>query len=336
MNEGLRIRAIGRFLPPGRCDTSAQAATLAVAPSVLENKLGFRQRAVKETHGTTDLAEQAVRALLNQHPELPTEEIGLLCVVTQNPDRRIPHTAATLHERVSLPRSCMTFDLSQGCAGFVHGLVTVISLAAHLGIRRALLVTADPYSDIIDPSDWQTALIFGDAATATWLDVEGPGYVTEAADFGTSPGTSDVLRCADRFRMNGREVYLHASREVPRSIRSVLRRAQIGDEDIATYLLHPGSLGMLRQLRTLLALDETRCPFEATGYGNTVSSSIPLMLADRLTGEQPLVILSGFGVGFTWGTCLLRWVPEQPHRRAARPEEKDSEAPATNDTTTAT
>lgn len=313
MSVDLKIRAIGRYVPPSRCDTSVQAAALGVKPSVLATKLGFRYRAVPKEEGGVDVAERAVRALTDLHPELPLDQLGLLCVVTQNPDHKVPHTAATLHDRLSLGRGCMTFDLSQACAGYVHALAVVTALAARLGIRHALIVTADSYEDIVDPADAHTALIFGTAGTATWLDADGPGFVADASDFGTSPGSSDILFCADRLHMDGHEVFMRAVREVPGSIRSVLERAGVRDEDVSAYLLHPGSLAVVRQMRALLGLDEARCPFESADYGNTLSSSVPMMLADRLAGDHPLIVISGFGAGFSWGTCLLRW--ESQHVR---------------------
>lgn len=234
--------------------------------------------------------------------------VELLCVITQNPDTRVPHTAAILHEKLGFGSACMTFDISQGCAGFTHGLATVVACVERLGLRGALLFTCDPYSKIVDPRDRDTALIFSDAATATWIaSGTGGGYRLVDTDFGTSPGTAACLRLEGGYlRMEGRAIVSNAAREIPGSVRRLLARNDLRKEDIDLFLLHPGSKYMLDLLRHELGLETAAAPFPARDYGNTVSSSIPLMLRqywDRTDAER--IILSGFGVGFSWGTCLI-------------------------------
>jgi 3-oxoacyl-[acyl-carrier-protein] synthase-3 len=301
-----RVSAIGVYLPPTRVDNYVAASSLDIDKGFLENKIGIRRRAVKNAgERTSDLCEHAFTDLLRQMPDLAPEQVDLLCVVTQNPDQKIPHTAAILHQRLGLAASCMTFDLSQGCAGYVHGLAVVMALVERLGLRNAVLMTCDPYSTIVDPADRGTGLLFGDAATATYLVAGSNGYHLVDADFGTVPGSAGVLRCIDRFEMQGREVFLHAAREIPRSIRRLLDRNHLSDEDVDIFLLHPGSLSVIKAIRSILGLSDKRLPFEAGDYGNAVSSSIPLVLREWLPRSPVRVLLSGFGVGFTWGTCLL-------------------------------
>lgn len=306
MSHLTRVSGIGVYLPPARVDNYVAASGFDVDKEFLESKIGILRRAVKNTgERTSDLCEQAFTDLLQQVPDLVSEQIDLLCVVTQNPDQKIPHTAAILHQRLGLAGACMTFDLSQGCAGYVHGLAVVMALVERLGLRNAVLMTCDPYSTIVDPADRDTALLFGDAATATYLIAGSAGYHLVDADFGTVPGSAGVLRCVDRFEMQGREVFLHAVREIPRSIRRLLDRNDLSDKDVDIFLLHPGSLSVIKRIRSILGLSEERLPFNATDYGNAVSSSIPLILREWLPRSPERVLLSGFGVGFTWGTCLL-------------------------------
>jgi 3-oxoacyl-[acyl-carrier-protein] synthase-3 len=141
----------------------------------------------------------------------------------------------------------------------------------------------------------------------TYLNRSGPGYRLVDASFGTRPGSAAVLRYEGRLIMEGREVFKHAAREVPTAIRRLLELHHLREDDIDLFLLHPGSKYLLDILRKDLGVTEDRLPFEASEYGNTVSSSIPLMLAARLDAEQSIarIVLSGFGVGFSWGTCLI-------------------------------
>lgn len=304
----MRASAIGVHIPPSRQPNLPLLPGFGVDKEFMQQRIGVTTRAVKAPHQqTSDLCLEAFSDLARKQPELDPDSIDLVCLVTQNPDSRIPHTSAVIHQLLDLPASCMAFDISQGCAGFPHALAVATSLAERFGFDNALIFTCDPYSTIVDPSDRDTALLFGDAATVTYLDRNRPGYRLVDAAFGTRPGSAAVLRYEGRLIMEGRNVFLHAAREVPPAIRRLLERNHLCEDDIDLFLLHPGSKYLLDVLRGDLGIAESKLPFEASEYGNTVSSSIPLMLAARLDDPQSIsrILLSGFGVGFSWGTCLL-------------------------------
>jgi 3-oxoacyl-[acyl-carrier-protein] synthase III len=304
----IRVARVGVHIPPSRESNLPLLSGFGVDEGFMQRRIGVVARAVKGSdQQISDLCVEAFTELARKVPGLDSDSIDLVCLVTQSPDSSIPHTSAVIHQLLGLPASCMTFDLSQGCAGFAHALAVVTSLAERFAFNNALIFTCDPYSTIVDPSDRDTALLFGDAATVTYLNRSGPGYRLVDASFGTRPGSAAVLRYEGRLVMEGREVFKHAAREVPPDIRRLLQRHHLREEDIDLFLLHPGSKYLLDILRKDLGVAEERLPFEASEYGNTVSSSIPLMLASRLDAGQSIarILLSGFGVGFSWGTCLL-------------------------------
>jgi 3-oxoacyl-[acyl-carrier-protein] synthase III len=304
----MRVARVGVHIPPSRQSNLPLLSGFGVDEDFMKRRIGVVARAVKgPDQQISDLCVEAFTDLARKVPELDTDSIDLVCLVTQSPDSPIPHTSAVIHQLLGLPASCMTFDLSQGCAGFAHALAVATSLAERFGFENVLIFTCDPYSTIVDPSDRDTALIFGDAATVTYLNRSAAGYRLVDATFGTRPGSSAVLRYEGRLVMEGGEVFKHAAREVPPSIRRLLERHHLREDDIDLFLLHPGSKYLLDVLRRDLGVAEERLPFEASEYGNTVSSSIPLMLAARLDAGQTTarIVLSGFGVGFSWGTCLL-------------------------------
>ncbi len=308
----IRVARIGVHIPPSRQSNVPLLSGFGVDEDFMRRRIGVVKRAVKAPdQQISDLCVEAFNDLTRKMPELDRDSIQLVCLVTQNPDSSIPHTSAVIHQQLGLPASCMTFDLSQGCAGFTHALGVVTSLAERFNFDNALIFTCDPYSTVVDPSDRDTALLFGDAATATLLHRSGQGYRLVDAVFGTRPGSSSVLRFEGRLIMEGSNVFKCAAREVPPSIRHLLERHHLRIDDIDLYLLHPGSRYLLDVLRADLGVTEDRLPFEASEYGNTVSSSIPLMLASRLDEGQSKarILLSGFGVGFSWGTCLLEQIP---------------------------
>lgn len=302
----MTIRAIGSYLPSTLVDNLPICVGFGRDEKFLAEKLGFLYRRRKADSET--VSDMCVRACedLQARRVFDMSRIGLLIVVTQNPEQKIPHAAAIVHQKLGLGRECMTFDMSQGCAGYVHGLSVAEALMAAHRIEHALLFTCDPYSDIVDPGDLATALIFGDAATATLLSRTGAGFRLDDAVFGTAPGSWGCLRCEDRFFMDGRQVLSNAVHEVPGAIRGLLDRNRLGAQDVAFYALHQASRHAIEQLRSELNIEPARAPFAAEHIGNTVSSSVPLLLQDRINAcETGVVLACGFGVGFTWGAALL-------------------------------
>lgn len=305
--EAVRINVIASHVPIHREANLERIADFGIDEQFLYAKIGVLTRAVKSReHDTSDLCVQAFAALTDQHA-LDPHAIQLCCVVTQNPDRNIPHTAAIVHHKLQLARTCMTFDISQGCSGYTCAIAIATGVMDQLGLDHALVFTCDPYSKVVDPRDKNTALIFGDAATVSYLSRTGPGYRMVGGDFGTAPGTSACLRIDDGvLKMDGTAVLMNAVREVPSSIHALLDRQRLKIDDIDLFLLHPGSRRVIELLRKELALDASRAPFEIADHGNTVSSSIPVMLARHIQARQHRrMLLSGFGVGFSWGTCLI-------------------------------
>ena len=314
----IRIAGIGTYIPAGRASNTDRLEFFGLTDEFMRGKLGVVSRAIKsDDEEPSDLCVKSL-ADLRAQLDIDLSQVQLCCVVTQNPDQNVPHTAAIVHNKLGLSKSCMTFDLSQGCAGYVHGLAVVASIMATLGLDNALLFTADPYSKIIDPEDKRTALIFGDAATVTYLVKGRPGYAFVDASFGTEPGSTKCLVVenpmkaisagapAPRLQMDGAAVLYYATRNVPPSIRSLLANNGLTIEDIDRFLLHPGSLHLIELLKKELKLPAAKVPVEIQDHGNTISSSIPLLLKKEVTNKSSRrLFLSGFGVGFTWGSCIL-------------------------------
>jgi 3-oxoacyl-[acyl-carrier-protein] synthase-3 len=200
----------------------------------------------------------------------------------------------------------MTFDISQGCAGYTHGLTVATALMDRLGLTQALLFSCDPYSGIVNPDDRNTSLIFGDAATATLLKRGNNGFALVDTTYGTMPASSGCLTCESELRMDGQSVLRYALREIPPSIEQLLSKHHLDRSSIDLFLLHPGSRYIRNLLTQALAVDDACVPFTIEDYGNTVSSSLPIMLQPHLGGgSRKRIVMSGFGVGFSWASCLL-------------------------------
>jgi 3-oxoacyl-[acyl-carrier-protein] synthase III len=302
------IKAITSYVPPRTVDNIAQAQAFGESEDFIKNKIGAVLLSRKEEHQeTSDLAAQAVQALFEKCPELGKTAIDAIVVVTQNPDGEgLPHTAAILQHKLGLPVTVAAFDISLGCSGYVYGLFVLKGFLEASGLENGILVTADPYSKIVDANDKVTSLLFGDAATATWLG-KSPLWSLDAVAYGTDGSGSDYLKVGQgRLHMNGRQVFNFASLQVAPHIKQLLERENLSPEDIDLFCLHQGSAAILDAIAKRFGDLAERFVKDMMNTGNTVSSSIPLLLEKRaFHGETSRILISGFGVGFSWATAII-------------------------------
>lgn len=302
------IAAIAYEIPPLRLDNGPRAEALHVLPETLERRIGVRRIARMDAgQDTSDLCVLAAQKLFDSGV-VKREDIDFIMVVTQNPDAAgLPHTSAILHGKLRLPETCAAFDVGLGCSGYVYGLSIARSFMEANGLRRGLLFTADPYSKVINEQDKRTALLFGDAAAVTLLSDE-PRWKIGAFDFGTVGNRGDALEVKvtddGRLHMNGRAVLAFSVGKVPESIRRALQRNGVTEDQIDRVVLHQGSRVVVEDIAKSLRMED-RTGFYAQDYGNVVSSSIPIVLADQLQPDDRTVAISGFGVGLSWASTVL-------------------------------
>jgi 3-oxoacyl-[acyl-carrier-protein] synthase-3 len=302
------IKGIASFVPDTVVDNLAQAQRFGEDQAFIDEKIGARFLPRRgEGMETSDMAQAAVEALFARHPDLQRDMVDALVVVTQNGDGEgLPHTAAVVQHKLELCKSVAAFDISLGCSGYVYGLYVLKGLMAATGLRNAVLVTADPYSKIVDTDDRVTTLLFGDAATATWLG-EGAQWMLGDVLFGTDgSGANHLQKVGGRLSMNGRQVFNFASLQVAPHIRQLLNQAGLAERDVDAYCLHQGSMAILNAVSRRFPDVEERFVKDMGRVGNTVSSSIPLVLEKNLFLESwNRVVISGFGVGLSWASALL-------------------------------
>jgi 3-oxoacyl-[acyl-carrier-protein] synthase III len=301
------IQAIGTYLPAGRIDNLGRAAQFAVDEAFLREKSGMVRLAIREPHEeASDLCYRAF-ANLRQKAELRPEEVDCIVVCTQNPDGRgLPHTSATVHAGLGLPDSCAAFDISLGCSGFVYGLSVIQSFMASNALRRGILFTADPYSKIIDTADKNTSLLFGDGAAATLIS-DTPVWRAGKFVFGSHGQDRDAIHVGEesgKLSINGRAVFTFSATVVPDNIKAMLAANGLSLDDIDYFALHQGSRYIVDTIRKRLGIAADTAPFVAADYGNTVSSSIPIMLSNANI-EFRRIVIAGFGVGLSWASSVL-------------------------------
>lgn len=302
------ITQIGTYVPEARQSNLDLLDIFDTNESFIREKIGVVQRALKDPEQkASDLCIKAFEDL-QKKVALDVNEVECCVVVTQNPDFNIPHTSAIVHGALGLPESCASFDISLGCSGYVYGLSIVTSFMAANGFTKGLVFTADPYSEVVNKEDKNTALIFGDAATVTLLE-EGSGLVPLGFDFGSRGKDYDkLINKNGGLYMNGRAVFNFTATTVPPSVESLLAKVEVVKGDVDRWYFHQGSKYIVDAISDRLGLSADKVVFDMYDYGNTVSSSIPLLLSKDIGTIQPgqLLGLSGFGVGLSWGSTILR------------------------------
>lgn len=326
MNPG--IAAIGTYFPQTVLTNDELVARFSFEPDFLTEKIGVLSRPVAgPDEGVSDMAAAAARQLFDSGAVDPGD-VDLLVVCTQNPDYRLPATANIVQDKLGLPRTVAAFDINQGCSGFIVGLSVVRGMMRAEGLTNALLVTAEAYSKVMEPGDRQTMPLFGDGAAATLVTAGGPGrpgrfvwgsdgsgakHLMVRGGGGLHPLTPPTGENA--LFMDGRAIFNFMMRRVPACVRDCLAVNRLDMDDIDLFAFHQASRYMLENLARMLKIPADKVPIHIEHTGNTVSSTIPVLLA-ALGGPEALrgkrVLASGFGVGLSWGATVITFDEEQP------------------------
>lgn len=309
------ISDIGAYVPESRISNLARLQETGKTESFIKDKVGFVEVARKRAEeDTSDLCVRAFEALCGKR-ELRAEDVDCVVVCTQNPDAHgLPHTAAIVQHKLGLRHEVAAFDISLGCSGYVYSLSVVKAFMAENNLTCGLLFTADPYSKILDPEDHDTDLLFGDAATATLLTDQSPRLRIRPGKFATNGALGHsiaVPKAGEPLYMHGSNVFKFSMTVVPEQVRAYLNEIDATPEDVSLFLLHQGSRFIVENLARKLGIPAEKAPFMAATIGNTVSSTIPVMLADKFESIDGLVIICGFGVGLSWATLALEPIKQE-------------------------
>lgn len=277
---------------------------------------------------SSDLGVKAAQKLFTQQ-DIDPRSIDFLLFCTQSPDYMLPTTACLMQDRLGLRTNCGALDFNLGCSGYVYGLSLADGLIRGGSVNRILLITAETYTKFIHPDDRSLRTIFGDAATATLITaadeptLQGFRYGTDGRGADTLLMTKGGMRPPQhahkpRHRkrwdsdlyMDGPALITFTVEAVPQLISEVLAATGLAREDIQYFLMHQATRKMMEYLYERLELDEERMPIVLDDCGNTVSSTIPIVI-DRLRGRGQLVpgvqsMLVAFGVGWSWAGCVWR------------------------------
>lgn len=327
----MNIKAIASALPEWVVDNPTIQQWSGLDLDMLNNKIGVKERRfLRHDETGVDLVLAAASQLKTENPDFDPSRIKLLIVITQTPDYKLPHVSAILQNRLGLGNDTACFDVSLGCSGYVYGLSIAKGLMLSEGMGEALLVTCDPYSKIMTRGNRDVIGLFGDAATLTWLHPDGAGKIG-SCDFGTdgtgsqhliikAGGAAHPHQHLDGFEaapptaeenslhMNGRGIFNFMITRVPATIDACLKKNNQTRESVDFFVFHQASRFLLETLRGRLELPPEKVPVALEKTGNTVSSSVPLVLQSMMRDgkcRNTRVLISGFGVGLSWATNIV-------------------------------
>lgn len=287
----------------------------------IESKTGILQRHISgEKEFTSHLAMAAAAKLLQDNEIIPGE-IDFVIVCTQTSDYLLPSLACLIQNQLGLRKTTGALDINQGCAGYVYGLALANSMISSGLASKILFITGDTYSKIAREDDRSVKTLFGDAATATLIGIEdssrnqfnkfhlgsdGSGFhLLTAPQNKFSPSVHSTLY------MNGPEVYKFTAEVIPNAVNSYLNEIEMNLNSIDFFVFHQANTFILETLRRRLNIPKEKFLIKMQTTGNTVSSSIPLVLKqasdDGEIKEGDKILLVGFGTGFSWGITLIEW-----------------------------
>lgn len=301
----------------------------------LRKKTGIECRHIcADEEVASDLAVLAAERLFSQG--ISRDEVEYLIFCTQSPDYYLPTTACILQHRLGLKTGIGAFDYNLGCSGYVYGLGLAKGLIESRQVKNVLLLTAETYSKYINPEDNSVWSLFGDAATATFItavdtDMEGIYGLTYGTDgsgagnlivpvggarhpFSKSPKTLICDEYGNKrtnhdLYMDGASIMNFSLDKVPDILEKILAKAACSRDNIDYFVFHQANKFMLDFLQDKCALSGYPYWNDVKEYGNTVSNSIPIALADLLDSKQSSelqrVVIIGFGVGLSWSGGII-------------------------------
>jgi len=316
-----RITGTGSYLPRKVLTNHDLERMVDTSDDWIFSRTGIRQRHIAaDDESTSDLALHASRGAI-EAAGIDPQQIDLIIVATTTPDRVFPGTACILQNKLGIKSGAPAFDIQAVCSGFVYALATADQFVRNGQSKCALVVGAETFSRIVDWTDRNTCVLFGDGAGAVILQAsETPGIISTHlhADGGyqellaVDGGGCGVSRAGPpHVVMDGTGVFKFAVGVLDSIVEETLSANGMEKSDIDWLVPHQANIRIIQATAKKLGLPMERVVVTVDRHGNTSAASIPLALDTAVregrikAGET--ILMEGVGGGFTWGSVLLRW-----------------------------
>ncbi len=291
------------------------------------SRTGIKERRIASAEeSTSDLAAKAALAAM-ENAGITADEIDLILVATITPDMFFPSTACFVQHKIGA-KNAACFDVSAACAGFLYAIEIAQQFITSHTYDTILVIGAEKLSSIVDWSDRNTCVLFGDGAGAAVLRHRGGGHGVISTFMGSDGGLSDILYIpgggskfpitkdnADQrlncIKMNGKETYKHAVTSMLDAAQRALADANLSPEDLACIIPHQANLRIIEAIAHRLDVPIDRFMVNLDRYGNTSAAAVAIALDEaNRTGRMQVgdyVLLVVFGGGLTWASSVIQW-----------------------------
>jgi 3-oxoacyl-[acyl-carrier-protein] synthase-3 len=318
-----RIAGTGSHLPTNVVTNSDLEKKVDTTDQWIQDRTGIKERHIAADDETTcDLAEKASRNALDA-AGIKATDIDLLIVATTTPDQIFPSTACLLQQRLGIAGPT-AFDIQAVCTGFVYALSIADKFIQSGTHKRALVVGAETLSRIIDWSDRNTCVLFGDGAGAVVVEAsDEPGIITThlhadgayesllRVPVGVSRGFDQMIRGEGYVEMKGSEVFKMAVTTLGRIVDETLASTGLKKSDIDWLIPHQANIRIIKATAKKLGIPMEQVVVTVDKHGNTSAASIPLAfdaaVRDGRIKRGETLMMEAFGGGFTWGSVLLKY-----------------------------
>ena len=328
------ISAVGHYAPDKILSNADLEKMVETSDEWIRTRTGIRERHIMEHGASSDMGARAIEHLLANRG-IGADEIDLIIAATVTPDMFFPATACLIQHKVGATRA-WGFDLSAACSGFVFALHAGAQFIENGTHKKVVVVGVDKMSAIVDYTDRNTCILFGDAAGAVLLEpctdsmggildtivrIDGSGgrYLYMEGGGSLHPPTHDTVeRKMHYIYQDGKAVFKVAVIKMADVSAEVVERNNLTGNDISWLVPHQANLRIIDATAQRMGLDRSKVMINIDRYGNTTAATIPLCLSEwwqdgRLKKGQKIV-LSSFGAGYTWGAILLQWTAEDAKR----------------------
>ena len=322
-----KITGVGMYVPEKVLDNKFFEAIVNTNDEWIRTRTGIKERRILENGATSDLATKAALDLLEKHNVNP-EELDAVIVATVTPDMFFPATACLVQERIGA-KNAWGFDLSAACSGFLFAFQTGASLIETGRYKKVLVIGADKMSSIVDYTDRNICILFGDAGSAVLLEpsedesigmqksilrIDGTGKDTLYMLGGGSLNPATYQTVDNNWHyiyQDGKAVFKVAVKGMADVSAELMELSGLKSDDVAYLVPHQANLRIIDATAERMGLSKDKVMINIDKYGNTTAATIPLCLTEYYRNGKlkkgDNIILSAFGAGYTWGAIHVVW-----------------------------
>ncbi len=292
----------------------------------ITSRTGVKERRILKGIGlgTSDMGKEAVLGLLKKTNTNPLE-IDLIICATTTPDMQFPATANIIADKCGLKNS-FGFDINAACSGFIYALRTASQFIEAGSAKKVIVVGGDKMSSIIDYSDRQTCVIFGDGAGAVLLEKNNDGlgiidavlgsdgagrvHLHQKAGGSAMPASAETVEKKLHYvYQEGQAVFKFAVTKMADAAEEIMKRNNLHSDDVAWLIPHQANKRIIDATAKRMGLDDAKVMINIDRYGNTTNGTIPLCMWEweKKMHKGDNIVLAAFGGGFTWGAVYMKW-----------------------------